>query len=286
MEPACAVLEISPSLYYAAKKREENPSARDVRDEELKREIVRVRERRGRKLYGARKIWHELNRDGVVIARCTVERLMGELGIAGARTRRKRPRTTVPGPPGQPRPSDLLERDFTASAPNRRWVADITYVETAGGFVYTSFILDLFSRMIVGWQVSDTLRAELALDALEMAVWSRGDRMDGQLIHHSDRGVQYTSIRYAERLGEISAVRSVGRKGDSYDNAVAESLNGLYKKELIEREGPWRGTEDVVLATLEWVDWYNSERLHSACKYMPPKEFEANYYTQQQSMVS
>jgi putative transposase len=286
VEPACAVLEISPSLYYAAKKREESPSARAVRDEELKREIMRVRERRGRKLYGARKIWHELNRDGVVIARCTVERLMGELGIAGARTRRKRPRTTVPGPPGQPRPSDLLERDFTASAPNRRWVADITYVDTAGGFVYTSFILDLFSRMIVGWQVSDTLRAELALDALEMAVWSRGDRLDGQLIHHSDRGVQYTSIRYAERLGEISAVRSVGRKGDSYDNAAAEALNSLYKKELIDREGPWRGTEDVMLATLEWVDWYNSERLHSACKYMPPKEFEDIYYTQQQSMVS
>jgi putative transposase len=144
------------------------------------------------------------------------------MGIAGARARRKRPRTTVPGPPGQERPSDLLGRDFTAPAPNRRWVADITYVETASGFVYAAFILDLFSRMIVGWQVSDTLRAELALDALEMAVWSRGDRMDGQLIHHSDRGVQYTSIRYTERLGDISAVRSVGRKGDSYDNAAAQ----------------------------------------------------------------
>ena len=212
MEPACAVLEISPSLYYAAKKREENPSARDVRDEELKREIVRVRERRGRKLYGARKIWHELNRDGVVIARCTVERLMGELGIAGARTRRKRPRTTVPGPPGQPRPSDLLERDFTASAPNRRWVADITYVETAGGFVYTSFILDLFSRMIVGWQVSDTLRAELALDALEMAVWSRGDRMDGQLIHHSDRGCSmHRSAMLSGLARSVPSGRSAGK---------------------------------------------------------------------------
>ena len=151
----------------------------------------------------------------LTIARCTVERLMGEMGIAGARSRRKRPRTTVPGPASQERPSDLLGRDFTAPAPNRRWVADITYVETASGFVYTAFILDLFSRMIVGWQVSDYLRAELALDALEMAAWSRGDRMDGQLIHHSDRGVQYTSIRYTERLGDISAVRSVGRKGDS-----------------------------------------------------------------------
>ena len=177
-------------------------------------------------------------------------------------------------PAGQERPSDLLERDITAAAPNRRWVADITYIETSVGFVYAAFILDLFSRMVVGWQVSDSLRAELALDALEMAVWSRGDRMDGQLVHHSDRGVQYTAIRYTERLGEISAVRSVGRKGDSYDNAAAESLNSLYKKELIEREGPWRGTDDVMLATLEWVDWYNTERLHSACKYIPPKEYE------------
>ena len=162
MEPACAVLGLSPSTYYAAKKGQENPSARDVRDEELKAEILRVREKKGRKLYGARKMWHELNRDGTGVARCTVERLMGEMGIAGARARRKRPRTTVPGPVGQERPSDLLGRDFSAPAPNRRWVADITYVETASGFVYTAFILDLFSRMIVGWQVSDNLRAELA----------------------------------------------------------------------------------------------------------------------------
>ena len=286
MEPACAVLEISPSTYYAAKKREENPSARDVRDEELKEEIMRAWKKKGRRLYGAKKVWHELNREGIDVARCTVERLMGELGIAGAAARKRRPRTTVPGPVGQERPSDLLERDFTSPAPNRRWVADITYVETAAGFVYASFILDLYSRMIVGWQVSDTLRAELALDALEMAIWSRGDRMDGQLVHHSDRGVQYTSIRYTERLGEISAVRSVGRKGDSYDNAAAESLNSLYKRELIEREGPWRGTEDVTLATLEWVAWYNTERLHSACGYVPPKEYEESYYARQESMVS
>ena len=286
MEPACAVLEISPSTYYAAKKREEKPSARDVRDEELKREIIRVREKRGRKLYGAKKIWHELRRDGIEVARCTVERLMGEMGIAGLRARRKRPRTTVPGPAGQERPSDLLERDFTAPAPNRRWVADITYVETVAGFVYTAFILDLFSRMIVGWQVSDNMRAELALDALEMAVWSRGARMDGRLVHHSDRGVQYTAIRYTERLGELSVARSVGRKGDSYDNAAAEALNSLYKKELIDREGPWRGAGDVMLATLEWVDWYNTDRLHSACKYMPPTEYEESYYARQESMVS
>ena len=286
MEPACAVLEISPSTYYAAKKREGNPSERDARDEGLKEEIMRVWKGKGRRLYGAKKVWHELNREGIVVARCTVERLMGELGIAGAAARKKRPRTTVPAEPGQERPSDLLERDFTAPAPNRRWVADITYVETAAGFVYASFILDLHSRMIAGWQVADTLRAELALDALEMAIWSRGDRMDGQLVHHSDRGVQYTSIRYTERLGEISAVRSVGRKGDSYDNAAAEALNSLYKKELIERDGPWRGTDDVMLATMEWVSWYNTERLHSACGYVPPKEYEEGYYTRQENMVS
>lgn len=285
MEPACAVLEIVPSTYYAAKKREENPPARDARDEELKAEIMRVWKEKGRGVYGARKVWHELNREDIEVARCTVERLMGELGIAGASARRKRPRTTVPAGPGHERPHDLLERDFTAPAPNRRWVADITYVETASGFVYTAFILDLFSRAIVGWQVSDSLRAELALDALEMAIWSRGDQMDGSLVHHSDRGVQYTSIRYAERLGEISAVRSVGRKGDSYDNAAAEALNSLYKKELIEREGSWSGTADVMLATLEWVDWYNRERLHSSCGYVPPKEYEENHYTQQGKML-
>jgi len=225
VEPACAVLEIAPSTYYAAKKREERPPARDARDEELKKEIVRVWKGKGRGVYGARKVWRELIREGVDVARCTVERLMRELGIAGVSARRKRPRTTVPAGPGHERPSDLLERDFTAPAPNRRWVADITYVETVGGFVYASFILDLFSRKIVGWQVSDTLRAELALDALEMAIWSRGDRIGGNLVHHSDRGVQYTSIRYAERLGEIRAVRSVGRKGDSYDNSAAEALS-------------------------------------------------------------
>lgn len=286
MEPACAVLEIAPSTYYAAKKREENPPARDARDEELKKEIMRVWKGKGRGVYGARKVWRELGREGNDVARCTVERLMGELGICGASARRKRPRTTVPAGPGQERPSDLLERDFSAPAPNRRWVADITYVATADGFAYTAFILDLFSRMIVGWQVSDTLRAELALDALEMALWSRGDRLDGKLVHHSDRGVQYTSIRYTERLGEVSAARSVGSKGDSYDNAAAEALNSLYKKELIEREGPWVGTADVMLATLDWVAWYNRERLHSACGHIPPEEFENNYYARQENLVS
>lgn len=275
------MLEFSPSTYYAAKKRETEKTARDARDEYLKEEIMRtwMQRSKSRGKYGARKIWHQLNRDGTGVARCTVERLMKELGIGGSKAGRKRPRTTVPAPAGTERPSDQLERDFTADAPNQKWVADITYVETVRGFVYTSFIMDLFSRKIVGWQVGDSLHAELALDALEMAIWRAGDGLDaGNLIHHSDRGVQYMSIRYAERLGEVKAVRSVGSKGDSYDNAAAESLNSLYKKELIEPEGPWEGVTDVTLATLEWVAWYNKERLHSACGYAPPEEFEDKYY--------
>jgi putative transposase len=240
----------------------------------------------GRRLYGARKVWRALRREGFEVARCTVERLMRELGIAGAAARKKKPRTTVPVPAGQPRPSDLLERDFTAAAPASRWVADITYVDTASGFVYAAFVTDLFSRRIVGWQVADTLRAELALDALEMAIWSSGGNITGQLVHHSDRGVQYTSIRYSERLSDIGAVRSVGSKGDSYDNAAAESVNSLYKKELIDRDGPWDGVRDVTFATMEWVAWYNSERLHSSCGYIPPKEFEENYYTQPGALVA
>jgi putative transposase len=258
-----------------------------VRDEWLKKEIMRVwaDRRKGRRLYGARKVWRQLRREGIGVARCTVERLMAELGIAGVAARRKKPRTTIPGPAGQ-QPSDLLERDFTAAAPGRRWVADITYVATFRGFVYTAFVTDLFSRKIVGWQVSDTLRAGLALDALEMAIWSSGDRIGDELVHHSDRGVQYTSIRYGERLGDIGAVRSVGSKGDSYDNAAAEAVNSLYKRELIDRDGPWDGAGDVTLATMEWVAWYNSERLHSACGDIPPKEFEENYYNQQVSLVA
>ena len=241
--------------------------------------------RKGRRLYGARKVWWQLRREGIEVARCTVERLMRDLGIEGAAARRKKPRTTIPALAAG-RPADLLERDFTAQAPGRRWVADITYVPTFRGFVYTAFVTDLFSRKIVGWQVSDTLRADLALDALEMAIWSSADKIGDQLVHHSDRGVQYTSIRYGERLGEIGAVRSVGSKGDSYDNAAAEAVNSLYKRELIDRDGSWHGVDDVTLATLEWVAWYNKERLHSACGNIPPEEFEENYYNQQVRLVA
>ena len=228
---------------------------------------------KGREVYGARKAWLELNRQGVVVARCTVERLMRELGISGTRARRKRPRTTLPSDPAD-RPSDLLERCFSAPAPNHRWVADITYVRTISSWAYTAFVMDLFARRILGWQVADNLRSDLALDALEMAIWARRhDSIDG-LVHHSDRGVQYTSIRYTERLAEAKAVRSVGSKGDSYDNAAAEALNSLYKRELIDLRKDWQGTDDVMIATMDWVQWYNEIRLHSYCGDMPPKEFE------------
>lgn len=266
---------MQPSTYWAAKKRESHPSARTVRDDYLKGEILRVWKKPGRGLYGARKVWGQMNREGITVARCTVERLMRELGIAGVTAPRKRPRTTIPG---QDRPGDLLERDFTADAPNLRWVADITYVATAAGWVYTAFVQDLYSRRIVGWQVTDHLGADLALDALEMAIWSRGGGDVDGLVHHSDRGVQYTSIRYAERLDQIGAARSVGSKGDSYDNAAAESLNSLYKKELIDYHGGWKGVMDVTIATMEWVAWYNSERLHSYCGNVPPAECEEMFH--------
>jgi putative transposase len=281
VEPICAVLDFASSSYHEAKRREREPSARACRDEELKREIMRVWEEDGRKVYGARKVWRELNRQGVVVARCTVERLMRELGIEGACARRKRPRTTVPGDGRLP--ADLLERDFDAPAPNRRWVADITYVATASGWVYTAFVMDLYSRMIIGWEVADHLRSDLALSALEMAIWSRRKDVGGGLVHHSDRGVQYTSICYTDRLDEVGAARSVGSKGDSYDNAAAESLNSLYKKELIDFRGGWQGVTDVMLETMEWVAWYNEKRLHSFCGNMPPKEYEEAFYKAQKS---
>lgn len=266
------------SSYYFAKKRQAEPSAREAHDAVLKDKIMEVwKGDKGREVYGARKVWLELNRQGTVVARCTVERLMRELGISGVRAGRKRPRTTQPGDPAQ-RPSDLLERCFDAVAPNRRWVADITYVLTVAGWVYAAFVMDLFARRILGWQVADNLRSDLALDALEMAIWARRhERIDG-LVHHSDRGVQYTSIRYTERLAEENAVRSVGSKGDSYDNAAAESLNSLYKRELIDLKKGWQDIDDVMIATMGWVQWYNESRLHSYCGDMPPKEYEEIYY--------
>jgi putative transposase len=282
VEPICRVLsgsgvKIAPSTYYAARGRQ--PSARAVRDQELLARIEQVHAG-NYGVYGARKVWHQLEREGVVVARCTVERLMRQAGLAGVVRGRTR-RTTIPAPAAV-RPSDLLLRDFTAPAPNRRWVADITYVPTWTGFVYVAFVTDLHSRRIVGWRASTSLRTDLALDALEQAIWQR--RRDGAdlagLVHHSDRGVQYLAIRYTDRLADIGALASVGSKGDSYDNAAAEAQFGLYKTELIRRRGPWRGLDHVEMATLEWVDWFNHRRLHSSCGNVPPAEYEEQHYRQ------
>lgn len=266
------MLPIAPSTYYAAKARP--LSARAVRDDELKTHIRRVFEA-NRRVYGARKIWRQLRRERIEVARCTVERLMGELGIAGVV--RGTPRRTTYPDGSVPRPADLVDRQFEAARPNRLWVADITYLRTWSGFAYAAFVIDVYSRMIVGWQVANHLRTDLALDALEQAIWARNERLDG-LVHHSDRGTQYLSIRYTERLADEGAVASVGSRGDSYDNAVAESTIGLYKTELIRRRGPWRGVEDLELATLDYVHWFNHQRLHGAVDNLPPVEFEAAYY--------
>jgi putative transposase len=266
------------STYYHAKEREVVPPARETRDAMLKGKITEVWKTQGREVYGARKVWLELNAQGVTVARCTVERLMRDLGLSGVRAGRKRPRTTVPEETAA-LPSDLLDRHFDAPAPNRRWVADITYVPVImGDWVYTAFVMDLFARRILGWQVADHLRSDLAIDALEMAIWARRNDDTSKLIHHSDRGVQYTSIRYTKRLDEAGAVRSVGSKGDSYDNAAAESLNSLYKRELIDLRAPWQGEDDVMVVTGDWVQWYNEERIHSYAGDMAPKKYEEMYY--------
>jgi len=287
VEPICRVLteagaKIAPSTYYAARSRP--PSARTVADALLDERIVATHAANFG-VYGVRKMWKTLNREGAdqsqeSVARCTVQRRMRALGLSGA-VRGRTKRTTVPAEVAA-RPGDLLERDFTASAPNQRWVADITYVATWHGFCYVAFVLDLYSRRIVGWRVSNSLRADLALDALEHGLWQRGREHHDVtgLVHHSDRGVQYLSIRYSERLAAAGAVASVGSTGDSFDNAAAESLNGLYKTELIRRCGPWRSLDDVEYATLEWVDWYNQQRLHSWCGDLPPAEYEDLYYRQ------
>jgi putative transposase len=272
VEPICRVLLIAPSTYHGAQRRP--ASARAVRDRQLKAEITRVHaEHFG--VYGARKVWRQLHREGIAVARCTVERLMSELGLEGVR--RGKPRRTTTPDASVARPADLVERDFSAARPNQLWVADLTYVATWSGFVYVALVIDAFSRFLVGWQASRSLRTDLALDALEMAIWRRQAQLDG-LVHHSDRGSQYLSIRYTERLAEAGAVTSVGSCGDSYDNALAETIIGLYKTELIRRRGPWKGIDDVEYATLEWVDWFNHRRLLQPIGHVPPAEFEATHY--------
>ncbi len=277
VEPICRTLAIAPSSYYAARTRP--PSARAVNDVTLTDIMTRVH-RAHFGVYGVRKMWKALRRLNVDAGRDQVGRIMRSIGLQGV-TRTKRIRTTRPAAAEQ-RPADLVERVFSAAAPNRLWVSDLTYVWTRSGFVYTAFIIDAFSRAIVGWRVSASLHAELALDALEMAIWARGSELAG-LVHHSDRGVQYLSVRYTERLAEAEAVSSVGSKGDSYDNALAETVNGLYKAELINRGGPWRSVEQVELATAEWVHFWNADRLHEACGYTSPAEFEQAYHQRLQA---
>ncbi len=271
--PICQTLQVAPSTYYAVKTRQ--PSSRSVRDGKLRPDISRVhRENFG--VYGIEKVWRQLIREGIAVGRDRVARLMRDLGLAGA-VRGKKARTTLPSDVGA-RPADLVGRAFSAPAPNRLWVADLTYVSTWSGFAYVAFIIDAFSRAIVGWRVSRSLRTSLALDALEMAIWARQPQPLAGLVHHSDRGVQYLSIRYTERLAEEGAMTSVGSKGDSYDNALAETVFGLFKTELISRRGPWRTADQLELATAAWVDWWNHRRLHGAADNLPPAEYEASYY--------
>ena len=274
VEPICRVLDLAPSSYYAVKARQRDPSKRAVRDRVLLGEICRVYDA-NYGVYGARKVWWQLQRDGIKVARCTVERLMAKNGLQGA-VRGKKRRTTIPD--GQAdRAPDLVERNFSASAPNRLWVSDFTYVATWSGVVYVAFAIDAFSRRIVGWKADITMKTSLVLDTLEMALWARehhGQPVPKGLIAHSDAGSQYTSFAVTQRLIDAGADPSIGSVGDGYDNALAESTIGLYKTELINRREPWKTLDQVELATLEWVDWYNHRRLHSACDRLPPVEFE------------
>ena len=279
VEPICKELPIAPSTYYDHKARQREPegrSERAKRDERLMPEIQRVWTENFR-VYGARKVWLQLKREGVDVARCTVERLMKALGLEGVRRGRRRI-TTVPDKAAD-RPRDAVNRDFTVARPNALWVADLTYVATWRGFVYVAFVIDAFARRIVGWRVSNSLRTDIALDALEQALHDR--RIGGRaLIHHSDRGVQYVSIRYTERLSEVGITPSVGSVGDSYDNALAETVIGLFKTELIRQQGPWRNLEAVEFATLNWVDWFNNRRLLQPNGDLPPAEKETLYFLQ------
>jgi putative transposase len=286
VEPICRVLtahgcSIDPSTYYRAAKRA--PSARAMRDVELKDLITRVHsENFG--VYGVRKVWREINRRGEQVARCTVERLMRELGLAGA-VRGKKVRTTVPDPSAERAP-DLVKRNFVANAPNRCWVADFTYVQAYRGTVYVAFVVDTFSRRIVGWSAATSKATPLVLGALEMGLWQR-DRA-GQdragLIHHSDAGSQYTSFRLAAHLAGENIAASIGTVGDALDNALMKSTIGLYKAELIKRRGPWRTLTDVELGTAEWIDWYNNRRLHGEIGHVPPVEYETDFYLSQQNL--
>ena len=285
VEPICEMLPIAPSTYYQQRARRRDPEVRPYRakrDERLSVEIRRVWDESFDGTYGADKVWRQLRRERVWVARCTVERLMRAMGLRGAVRGRAFTVTTRPGDEAA-RPADLVKREFSASRPNQLWVADFTYVASWAGFVYVAFVIDVFSRAIVGWRVSRSMRSDLVLDALEQALHARPH--NDRLIHHSDRGSQYLAIRYTERLATAGVERSVGSVGDSYDNALAESIIGLYKTEVIRRRGPWRGIDAVEYATLEWVDWFNNRRLLEPIGYIPPAEFEAAYYRSQPSQA-
>jgi putative transposase len=285
LQGTCA--EIAPSTYYAARTR---PRSARARADEVTLAKIRQVHASNYGVYGARKTWRCLARADYRVARCTVERVMRVNGIRGV-TKAKSPRTTIPAPAGN-RPDDLVRRAFTADGPNQLWVADITYIRTFSGWVYAAFVMDMCSRRIVGWQVSTSLHATLALDALEMGLWNRDrtgqPRGSGSetpdLIHHSDRGVQYRAVRYTERLEDAEIVASVGSKGDSYDNAAAEAFNSTFKSELIRNrhvlaeKGPWRSIDDLEIAVAEWIEWYNTTRLHGSLNDVPPNEYEITYY--------
>lgn len=281
VEPICDVLQIAPSTYYRHVQLRKDPELRSDRakdDEVLRVEIFRVWDE-SFKTYGIQKVWRQLNDEGIEAARCTVERLMRQMGLQGVR-RSKKPKTTIPSP--RPCHQDLVQRNFRAPAPNRLWVADITYVPTFTGFVYVAFVTDVFSRRIVGWNVSSTLHTNVALDALNQAISERPT--DHGLIHHSDRGAQYLSIRYSERLEETGVSPSVGSVGDSYDNALAETLNGLYKSEVINHQGPWKGVKDVERATMVWVHWFNTKRIYGPLGYVSPQKYEEHFYRHHATM--
>jgi putative transposase len=281
VEPICAVLRIAPSTYFLHKAQQQDPAkrcARAQRDDELKSAIQRVWDE-NHQVYGPKKVWKELRRRGIRVARCTVARLMRARGLRGVSRGRAWVITTRTEAAAD-RPADLVDRHFAATRPNQLWVADFTYVASWRGFVYVAFVIDVFARRIVGWRVSTSLRTDFVLDALEQAIYERREAGLADLVHHSDRGTQYLSMRYTDRLADAGIAPSVGSRGDSYDNALAESIIGLFKTEVIQRTGPWRHLEAVEFATLTWVDWFNNRRLLEPIGYVPPAEYEASYYQQ------
>jgi putative transposase len=281
VEPICAVLPIAPSTYFRHKAEHRDPTRRSARAQQdaiLRAIIGRIYDE-NRRVYGPRKVWKQMGREGLRAARCRVRRLMRQMGLAGAVRGRAWTTTTQPEAAAD-RPLDLVDRQFSATRPNQLWVSDFTYVATWRGFVYVAFVIDVFARRIVGWRVSSSLATDFVLDALEHAIYDRCGATAHGLVHHSDRGTQYLSMRYTDRLADAAIAPSVGSRGDSYDTALAESIIGLFKTEVIRRQGPWRHLEAVEFATLEWVDWFNHRRLLEPIGYVPPAEYEARYYEQ------